>query len=584
MPPNPTLEPPQDRSPGAGRLRPEPLALIAPWIIIVLVGLTFGRVISSGVAPADDRATIFQNPRLNSPNHPPLLLGNDGLAWYWKHGDLALYIPITFTIWFLLAKVTWVQTPDEFGFRLDPHIFHGASLVIHIANALLVYWLLRKLLRVRKIETVWPALAGALLYGLHPLQVETVAWISGSKDLLYCGFSLASLLAYVRAFEPPDPAFPDKPGQRWLSYAGAILLMVTAILCKPTAMVVWPMAFLIDLLILRRGLSKAILAIVPFVIAALPLMIVAKIVQPGIGVPTPPVWQRPVVAGASLAFYSFKLIAPFHLAFDYGWRPVEMLTKSWFWLIALVPLIVGYLFFLMRRKRPWLLVGAFLMAAALLPVLGLVPFHYQFFTTVADHYMVLAMLGPALALTGLLASQTDRSKPIVSAVTTAALLLLAVQSFRQLRHWRTERDVLRQILAITPDSALAHNGLGQLAMASGHYEEAEREYIATQSNPIYFTGLDSLARLYASLGQPRNAIDAFHRVLLVSNRLPPQVRSNFYDMPIGLSNIAASSGHRADIPCYILEMAHLWYAKRFEVWLGGSYVKYLPKPYAVTDR
>jgi protein O-mannosyl-transferase len=555
---------------------PSALGRFAPWIIVVLIAVTFGRVIGQGITPADDRSTIFQNPRMNRADHAPSLTGDDGLGWYWKHGDLALYIPVAFTIWFLLAKATWVPTPDENGMHLDPRIFHGVSLLLHIANSLLVYWLLLKLLRIRRNRSHWPALAGALLYGLHPLQVEAVAWISGMKDLLYCGFGLGALLSYVRAIEPPRAIGGDARWIRWISYFGGILLMLLGMLCKPTAMVVPVLALALDWLIVKRGPAKAILSVLPYIVAAIPLMIVAKIVQPGIGVPTPPLWERPIVAGASLAFYLDKLALPRRMCFDYGWLPVEMLHKAWFWWIAMIPMIVLLVSISLWRWRPWLMVGFLIMTVALLPVLGLVPFHYQFFSTVADHYMVLAMLGPAIAVAGLLSCTRGSWQIPTIGIAAICLLGLAGRSFMQLGHWGTELDVLHQMVAVNPRSALGHNGLGGFYRSSGQWQKAAAEFKATQANPLYFNGTVNLARLYASVGEPRQAIAAFHQLLLIANRLPAQVRPNFYDMPNELAVIAAQSGHKLDVPLYFLEHAHLWFARHYESWLGGPVMKYLP--------
>src|SRR5206468_10346210 len=97
-----------------------------------------------------------------------------------------------YTAWGLLAKATYVSTPDELGQHVDVRVFHAASLAWHLANVGLVYALLRWLLSRHALgrDARWPAAAGALLYGLHPLQVEAVAWLSGLKDLTYATASL----------------------------------------------------------------------------------------------------------------------------------------------------------------------------------------------------------------------------------------------------------------------------------------------------------------------------------------------------------------------------------------------------------
>jgi len=547
----------------------------ASWSIVALVALSFGRVMGNGIAPTDDRATIFMNPRMNNPDHAPELVGDAGLGWYWKHGDLALYVPVTYTIWFVLARLTWIKTPDESGMHLDPHIFHAVSLLLHIGNTLLVYRLLRKLLRFRQVDSAWPALAGALVYGLHPLQVEPVAWTSGMKDLLYCGFSLGAILAYLRAVQPLKTN-SDAAWKRWGSYVVGIVLMVAGILCKPTAMVVPLLLLILDRLILRRQIFKVVLGVIPYIIADVPLMIVAKIVQPGIGVPIPVLWQRPIVAGASLAFYLGKLVMPIHMGFDYSLRPIEMVQKPVFWWLACIPLILGIILLLLRNRRLWLLIGALISVTALLPVLGFNAFHFQFFSTVADHYMVLAMLGPAIAVAGLLSTGGGKPKPITVGIMAVILLMLAGKSFRQLRHWRTEEAVLWQMVAVSPDSAMGNNGIGDFAQVRGDLKEAEARFKSTKVNPLYFNGSENLAHLYAREGKPKDAIAAYHDLLVIANRFPVMVRPDYRDMPTKLAMEAIQAGHSRDVLVYMLEIARMWFVKNFESWLGGSSVKYLP--------
>jgi uncharacterized protein YneF (UPF0154 family) len=548
----------------------------APWLIVVIVALVFGRVIGQGISPIDDRQTIFANPKMNRPD-PPELFGDRGGGWYWKHGAQGLFIPVTYSLWFLLAMVSWSQRPDANGTRLDPRIFHAASLLIYIGNTLLVYWLLRKLLRARQVQSYMPALAGALVYGLHPLQVESVAWISGMKDLLYCGFSLIALLLYVQAVEPSaTDRSDDVPWKRIASYLGGIAAMVVGMLCKPTAMVVPLMAFVIDLLILRRRLIKVALSVLPYLITAIPLMIVAKIMQPALGVPTPLLWQRPIVAGASLAFYLGKLIAPVGLAFDYGWRPAVMVQKPWFWWIAGVPLVLGIILLRLRQRRPWLLAGALIGAAALLPVLGLNPFLFQFYSTVADHYMVLAMLGAAIAVAGLLSGQPDEPRRPALAAVAVISIILGVLSFLQLGYWNTEDDMLRQILAVNPQSAMALNHMGEIDIARGDLKNAETAFAGTLANPLETSGTENLVHLYVIEGRPQKAVDAFRQLLVIVSRFPAEARPDISDWPMKMTNMAIQTDHWRDVPFYLPYIAQIWFANNFESWLGGPMVKYLP--------
>jgi len=269
-----------------------------PWVglgVVAIVAAFLCPVVFTGPSRMDDPATILLNPHFD----PPTFTAGKVL-WYWSNSDgLGLYIPITYTTWGLLARATYVPTPDELGQHVDVRVFHAASLAWHLINVGLVYALLRGLLtrQVAGRDPRWPAAAGALLYGLHPLQVEAVAWLSGMKDLMSASASLGSVLLYLRAV---DPAPGTTSGSRRAMYVTGLLLVPIGMLCKPTAMVAPLIAAALDLLIVRRPLRRVALAIAPYLLAALPLAIVARVVQPLAGVPAPPIWQRPIVSGRRL--------------------------------------------------------------------------------------------------------------------------------------------------------------------------------------------------------------------------------------------------------------------------------------------
>ena len=204
-----------------------------PWLLIGLTLLTFGRVVNDGFAPYDDELTIRDNPRMN-----PARFTSEGVLWYWNNPAMSLYAPLTYTVWGAIATGSRVHGADPTEFILDAGNFHVASLLLHVASVLLVFIILRRLLK-----RPWPAAAGALLYALHPLQVETVAWASGLKDLLASALSLATIWFYLRAVTPASPALEamdsdEAPSSRidFASYALAIVCFVLALLAKSSAM------------------------------------------------------------------------------------------------------------------------------------------------------------------------------------------------------------------------------------------------------------------------------------------------------------------------------------------------------------
>src|SRR4051812_21001123 len=163
-------------------------------VIGLAVVLVFGRIATNDFTWWDDSGTIHHNPLLNPPTVKNVL-------WYWSHSDRGLYMPVTFTVWAGIAAIARLQGADEFGISLNPWLFHSASIVVHAGSAMLGFLILRRL-----IKRDGASLAGAILFAVHPVQVETVAWASGLKDLL-CGlFALLAIWEYMQFIDEKRPA------------------------------------------------------------------------------------------------------------------------------------------------------------------------------------------------------------------------------------------------------------------------------------------------------------------------------------------------------------------------------------------
>jgi len=547
--------------PRAGRVEPIPSlrppsqtpAGKRPRLLLVVVLIVAGflcPVVRDGACLVDDPETVA-GLRMT----PPTFDG-EHLLWYWHHAEEGLYVPLTYMAWGLLAALTYVPTPDEQGFNIDPHVFHAVSLGWHLLNVALVYALLQRLLRTDKRGgAATAAAAGALFYGLHPLQVEAVAWISGMKDLMYTSAALGSILLYLQGTDPGAAA--ESLPRRRAAYLAGLALVPIGMLCKPTAMVAPLVALVLDVLVVGRPWRRALLALLPYLLAAVPLAVVARLVQPWGFVPSPPLWQRPIVSGASIAFYAWKLILPIRLAFDYGYKPLVMLSKPWFWFVGLGGLAAtASVVLITRRRAPFLAAAVLAFVAALLPVLGLTPFSFQFFSTVGDHYLVLAMLGPAM-LVSWLCLRLPRQ---------AALLLLApilgvlgVTSTLQLRHWRDAGVMAQRIVEITPDSSLGHNVLGTLAQWRGDAATAEREYRLATRDPYFASAPTRLTLLMAAEGRPDDALEGFALMRRTADLFPSNVHPDYrWFLRDQLCPLALAAHRPKDAARYLQEQSRIY--------------------------
>lgn len=162
-----------------------PLALLLLATVAALWPVCRGQFVEW-----DDQSLLYQNPTLNPPAWADLQI-------WWTTPHQRLYTPVAYTVWGGLAWLAQVPRDPRTGIALNPHVFHAANLVLHLLTATVVYFLLKRLLGLR-----WPAAAGAMLFAIHPVQVESVAHASGIQGLLCGFFGLTAVLLYLRAVTP----------------------------------------------------------------------------------------------------------------------------------------------------------------------------------------------------------------------------------------------------------------------------------------------------------------------------------------------------------------------------------------------
>jgi hypothetical protein len=469
-------------------------------VLFLTVVAVFGRLCFCEFTWYDDPATVHHNPSLNPPT-----LGKVALYWtnYGQNAPLGLYIPLTYTVWAGVAKLAYVELPDDSGIHLNPWLFHSVNVMLHALAAVGAFSILRRLVR-----HDWAAFVGALVFALHPVQVEAVGWVSGTKDVLAGLLSLLALWQYILFAQ----------GRGWSHYLLGIVTFAAAMLAKPSAMVVPAVALIVDLLVLRRRPADVAAALVPWLVLVVPCMIWTRSAQPAADVPVAPYWARPFIALDALAFYLGKIVAPVWLTVDHGRTPLRVLHSGWWRWTWAVPAAAAALIFLFRRHRPVVAAGC-IFVAGVLPVLGFVPFLFQRFSGVADHYLYLSMLGVALAAAVLLSENPGR---LAFAVSAAVLLVLAVLTIRQTRVWRDDLTLWRHNVAINPQSGLAQLNLGAALFWAGDTQQAEHHYReAIRIDPDDAAAHENLARLLTTTGRQEQAIAHIRRVLEIHERLSP---------------------------------------------------------------
>jgi len=496
--------------------------LISALIILVVVSAIYGKTASYSFVNWDDDAHVYANPYLTNPDGPDI-------GHFWSGPYQNLYIPATYTLWALVssnARVPYKAGQPPF----DPHAFHITTIVLHSINSLLVLLLLHLLLRrgraaeqISESAVNWAAAIGALIFAVHPLAVESVGWISETKGLLECTFAFTALICYVLYASKVDE--PSK-GQvsPWVWFGLSTAAFTFAMLSKPNAVSLPIVALALDVLWLGRRIDK-LLPLAGWLVIAAIFVVKTSGAQPVHSTDTliPALWQRPLVAGDAIAFYLWKLFLPIHLNNDYGRPPFWVLEHSWVYATAVVPFV---LLALVWRAPAAVKTGAGVFVAALLPVLGLIPFIYQVYSTVADRYAYLALLGLALVFAWIAAR---KSGPMVWSVCGVIIAVLGILSFIQANVWHNSEALFRHSIYENPRSWGAYGNLAKTLNDEGKIDQAEelfRKAIAvSEARPKY---LEPKPEAYNGLGviisvdhnRPADAIPYYDRALSIQPSYP----------------------------------------------------------------
>ena len=374
----------------------------------------------------DDYAHITQNAAIRSLSFADL----------WKmftEPAAKLYIPLT-SLSFAVDYQIWGN---------DPFGYHFSNLLLHIANTVLVLVLIFQLLRDRLAHPRSVALLSAAIFGVHPLRVESVAWATERKDVLFAFFYLLALLAYLR----------------WLghgkrsAYWSCLSLFIAAALSKSTAVTFPFVLMILDWFWKRR---VALWEKVPFFAVSLIVgaaTIVAQASGTGetvLGVTAIPFWARLGLVGYCTVFYLKKFFWPFHLSAvyptfeDFGWTPLVAVGYA-----AVFCALLGAAIAL-RRRAPIALPSWLFYLVSLSPTIGLIPVGAH---VVADRYAYMALLGLALPTSvGLvaLANKSRQLRIVVSVAIVALLAALTTLSAKRSEVWTNTETLFQNALAEDP--------------------------------------------------------------------------------------------------------------------------------------
>jgi Flp pilus assembly protein TadD len=414
--------------------------------------------------------------------------------------------------WHPLTTLSYMLEVEVFG--AAPGVQHRVNGALHLLNTLLLLALLA-----RATGAFWRSLAVAALFAVHPLHVESVAWIAQRKDVLSTAFGLASALAWV--------GYARAPGRG--RYAAVAALLTAGLLAK-AMLVTWPFVLLLlDFWPLRRvgagardggvsvrraALEKVPLLLLCVVASALTLWAQAKggAIR---SVELVPLGARLANALVAYATYLGKLVWPADLAvlYPYPERPPVGEAVGAALLLAAVSVACLRLW----RRRPYLLFGWLFYLGTLVPVIGLVQVGAQ---ASADRYSYIPSIGLLVALVwavGDAVAARPRLRPLAAGALLAALAALAALSARQVGFWRDSVTLYRHALAATGRNPVMTNNLGTALVDAGRVDEAIDVYAEGLAAPSQFSHIlhYNAGIAFERAGRNSEALDAFDRVVAV---------------------------------------------------------------------
>jgi tetratricopeptide (TPR) repeat protein len=482
-------------------MRPTRLDLGISLLLVAGTVATFSPALGAAFVAIDDPVYVQRN------RHVATGLTAENAGWAWTTLYQSNWHPLTWLSLQLDASLS--KAPDG---KLDPHVFHRTSILLHAANAALLFFALQALTCCR-----WQSAVVAGLFALHPLRVESVAWISERKDVLSLFFGFLALWAYA------GYARKSSAG-RYLAVVG---LLALSLLSKPT-LVTLPCLFLVlDWWPLGRARNAGDwrrLAVEkgPLLVLSLASCVVAFIAQQTGGsvhnLTTFSLADR--IAGGVVAYSTYlSLMAwPVHLAPFYPYP-----SGGWpAWRVAAAALAIGGLTVLavwQRRRRPYLLAGWLWYVGTLVPVIGLIQVGNQAY---ADRYTYFPSIGLAVALVWAVADAVSTARRrVLLAVAAGLLLVLAGLTWRQTGFWADDLTLWPHTVEVTGDNAFAYSNLGVACEArDNNFTQAIRYYReAVRINPAYATAQYNLGRALRARGQTAKAVEHFRAAVQAEPRL-----------------------------------------------------------------
>lgn len=432
---------------------------VVPGICICLIAITwmvFGQTLRHDFVNYDDDRYVYENSRILNG------LTVSGVAWAFTHPHARNWHPLT--------TISHMLDSQLYGLKAGGH--HFTNVLLHTVAALLLFLVLREMTGgPSRTGNIWRSAFVAAIFAIHPLRVESVAWVAERKDVLSAIFFMLTLGAYLRYVRRPS----------FVRYVILSILFACGLMSKPMLVTLPFLLLVLDYWPLgrighSRSWPKLLLEKIPLLLLSAASSILTFLIQKrgGFQALDLPLMLRIDNALTACVVYIRQLFWPAGLA------PFYPRLEEWSgWKVALAftfLLIITMAVVLRRRRNPYLFTGWFWYVGMLVPVLGIVQVGLQGW---ADRYTYLPHIGISIGVTWLvadLAAAWPRHRPALAAAAALVLGTFVWGASLQASHWRNSEALWATTLATTSGNAVAHNNLGDVLFKQGRTEEALSHY------------------------------------------------------------------------------------------------------------
>ena len=473
---------------------PSALRTAAPALLLFLIAIAvYSPAFWHDFVIYDDPAYVTENPHILSG------LTLEGIRWAFTSGFESNWLPLT--------RISHMLDVQIFG--LNPSGHHIVNALLHAASTTLLYFFLN-----RTTNSFWLSMATALFFGLHPLRVESVAWVSERKDVLCTLFGILTFNAYARYAQQPQIR----------SYLAVLFFFALGLMSKPMLVSLPLLLLTLDWWPLHRWKSygadnknqnrvtlRLITEKIPFLALAASSSLITYLVQQDAGTVTQTYtfFVRLERACVSYLVYLQKTIWPVKLAVIYPFSkyPPTILTII---ASALILFVITILVFRFRWQAPYILTGWLWYLIAMLPVIGIIQVGQH---SVADRYTYLPHIGVfILAVWGAnaLASKWRHGKALLSVSFFIITIAMITLTSMQLKHWKNSTTLFKHALNVTENNWIAHTNLGMVFLDNGKIDEAIFHFQeAIVAKPSYVPAYQNMGYAFRSKGDLEAARNAY---------------------------------------------------------------------------